>query len=136
MGIWFAPGAVLNKEKIAPYAFRKDGSVLNDDSYTNGDFDIWTSEWYEVGKANQNGGWTKFYVDPVTNVSMVTICVPMYDHSGGFLGVVTADIDITVLQAKVEGVDVSFQGTTMLLEGDGSCLAGGADEVLGKGLDA
>ena len=124
MGIWFEPNAFTGLKKFAPYAFREGNAVRPDDTYTTNDFDIWTSEWYQVGRAAREGGWTKFYVDPATNVPMVTFCYPMYRSSGALLGVVTVDIDTTSLRNEVSSMKLGFGGKAVLLEPDGTLLGG------------
>ena len=124
MGIWFAPNAFPGLKKFAPYAFRDGGTVKPDDTYTTNDFDIWTSEWYIVGKSAKEGGWTKFYIDPATNVPMVTFCYPMYRRSGDLLGVVTVDIDTTSLRNEIASMKLGFGGKALLLEPDGTVLGG------------
>lgn len=124
MGIWFEPDAFPGLKKFAPYAFREGGVVKPDDTYTTNDFDIWTSEWYVVGRAGKEGGWTKFYVDPATNVPMVTFCYPMYRASGALLGVVTVDIDTTSLRDEIGSMKLGFGGRAILLEPDGTVLGG------------
>ena len=47
MGIWFAPQTYKNMEKFAPYAMvSENGKATASKEYTEGDFDIHTSEWY------------------------------------------------------------------------------------------
>ena len=55
MGIWFEKDAFPEKEKFAPYAYRNGDKIATDDSYTTGDIDIWSTEWYTVGKQIEGG---------------------------------------------------------------------------------
>ncbi|ABR46482.1 methyl-accepting chemotaxis sensory transducer [Alkaliphilus metalliredigens QYMF] len=124
MGIWFEPYAFQDLEQYAPYGYRDGPHIVADDSYTSGDLNIWTTEWYEVGKTNRDGGWTESYFDPATEVAMVTISYPIYDPSHNLLGVVTADIDISSIQNTISTLDIDYDGSAILIEESGIYLGG------------
>ncbi|KAB8125528.1 methyl-accepting chemotaxis protein [Gracilibacillus oryzae] len=130
MGVWFEPYAFGNVEKYAPYAHRDGNEVVLSDSYTTGDTDIWTTEWYEAGSSNPDGGWTKAYIDPSTDVSMVTAAYPFYQPAGELMGVVSADIDISSIQQLITETKIDFNGQAVLFEDDGVFLGGVAEERL------
>lgn len=127
MGIWFEPFTFPAMEKFAPYGFRDGDHIISDKNYTTGDINIWETEWYQVGTADKDGGWTKAYTDPVTGVPMVTISYPMYDKSGQLLGCVTADIDMSSIQNMISTLDIAYKGNAILVDEDGIYL-GGVDE--------
>ncbi|WP_102272089.1 methyl-accepting chemotaxis protein [Cytobacillus massiliigabonensis] len=126
MGVWFEPSAFKGKEKYAPYAFREGEKVSVDDSYTIGDLDIWATEWYKVG-SQPDGGWTKAYADPSTNVSMVTAAYPIKKQNDGLMGVVTVDVDISSIQKLITETKIDYDGKALLVQSDG-VLLGGVDE--------
>ncbi|MGI8386471.1 methyl-accepting chemotaxis protein [Robertmurraya sp. P23] len=128
MGVWFAPSAFKGKEKYAPFAYKNGGSVVTDDSYTTGDLDIWSTEWYQVGSQSE-GGWTKAYVDPSTNVSMVTAAYPI-QQSDNQLGVVTVDMDISSIQKLINDLKIDYEGKALLVEDEGVYLGGVEEERL------
>jgi len=127
MGIWFEPYTVEDIEQFAPFAFKEGDNVILDDTYTTGDLNIWTTEWYEVGE-QPDGGWTESYFDPSTNVAMVTASYPFYESNGQLAGVVTVDIDISSIQTMIANLEIDYEGTAMLLEDNGVYL-GGLDDV-------
>ncbi|WP_419393414.1 methyl-accepting chemotaxis protein [Cytobacillus praedii] len=126
MGVWFEPSAYKGREKYAPYAYKEAEKVSLDDSYTLGDLDIWSTEWYEVG-SQPNGGWTAAYADPSTNVSMVTAAYPIKEQNGGLMGVVTVDVDISSIQKLITETKIDYDGKALLIQSDG-VLLGGVDE--------
>ncbi|UJW56921.1 methyl-accepting chemotaxis protein [Bacillus sp. A116_S68] len=128
MGIWFEPYTVEEIEQFAPFAFKEGDSIILDDTYTTGDLNIWTTEWYEVGK-QPDGGWTESYFDPSTDVAMVTAAYPFYESNGQLAGVVTVDIDISSIQTMIANLEIDYDGVAMLLEDNGVYL-GGVDEEL------
>ncbi|NMO76956.1 methyl-accepting chemotaxis protein [Niallia alba] len=128
MGIWFEKDAFPEKEKFAPYAYRNGDKIVTDDSYTTGDIDIWSTEWYTVGKQIE-GGWTKAYFDPATNVSMVTAAYPINKSNNQLLGVVTVDVDISSIQKLIDGLEINYNGKAILIDSEGYFL-GGVDHTL------
>ncbi|MBQ6445885.1 MAG: methyl-accepting chemotaxis protein [Bacillus sp. (in: Bacteria)] len=128
MGIWFEKDAFPEKEKFAPYAYRNGDKIATDDSYTTGDIDIWSTEWYTVGKQIE-GGWTKAYFDPATNVSMVTAAYPINKSNNQLLGVVTVDVDISSIQKLIDGLEINYNGKAILIDSEGYFL-GGVDHTL------
>lgn len=127
MGIWFEPYAFQKKEQYAPFAYRDGENVILDDSYTAGDLDIWSTEWYKVG-SEPDGGWTKAYADPATNVSMVTTAYPIEKQNGDLMGVVTVDVDISRIQKLITETPIEYDGKAILVQSDGVLLGGGMDE--------
>lgn len=129
MGVWFDKNTFSGKEKYAPYAYREGTSIKADDSYTTGNIDIWSTEWYTVGK-QENGGWTKAYVDPSTNVAMVTAAYPFKQPNNALQGVVTVDMDISSIQNFIKDLKIDYNGQAILVESDGIYLAGVDNDLL------
>lgn len=132
MGVWFEPFTFPETKKFAPYGFKDGDEIVSDKTYTSGDIDIWETEWYEVGTADKDGGWTKAYADPVTGVAMVTISYPMYDKSDKLLGCVTADIDMSSIQNMISELDIDYNGKAILVDEDGIYLGGVEDNMIMK----
>ena len=132
MGVWFEPFTFSDIKKFAPYGFRDGDKIVSDKNYTNGDIDIWKTEWYQVGTADKDGGWTKAYADPITGVPMVTISYPMYDKSDKLLGCVTADIDMSSIQDMISTLDIDYNGKAILVDEDGIYLGGVEEDILMK----
>ncbi|CAM3780728.1 methyl-accepting chemotaxis protein [Mesobacillus zeae] len=131
MGVWFEPSAFKGKKKYAPFAYKDGDKVILDDSYTTGDLDIWTTEWYEVG-SQPDGGWTMAYADPSTNVSMVTTAYPFKKTNGDLMGVVTVDVDISSIQKLITETKIDYDGKAILVQNDGTLLGGVEEERLIK----
>ncbi|MGD6942556.1 methyl-accepting chemotaxis protein [Cytobacillus gottheilii] len=131
MGVWFEPSAFNGKEKYAPFAYKDAGNVVLDDSYTTGDLDIWSTEWYVAG-SQPEGGWTTAYADPSTNVSMVTSAYPFKTQNGELMGVVSVDVDITSIQKLITETEIDYNGKALLVQNDGIFLGGVNENRLTK----
>lgn len=126
-GIWFEPFK-YNKEIefFGPYAYKDNGKAIYSDQYTNTNFTL--DDWYTLGKAtNEKVVWTSPYYDPVTDVSMLTCTTPFYDSNNKFIGVSTADINLTTLQNNIKNMKVGNNGRAFLIDKDGLYIAD-ADE--------
>lgn len=132
MGIWFAPYAFNNIEKYAPYVYREGGNVVYSDEYTVGDFNIWESEWYQVGK-NADGGWTEVYKDEVSGTPMVTIAYPIDVQGRGIIGVVTVDVNLASIQDIITNNSVNEEDKTFLVDAKGLYLSGAQTEKILNG---
>ncbi|AZP04683.1 methyl-accepting chemotaxis protein [Jeotgalibaca ciconiae] len=123
MGIWFAPNTYKNMAQFAPYAMvNENGKVIASKDYTEGDFDIHTSEWYIVGTEG-DGGWTNSYLDTVSSIPMVTISVPMYREDSSILGTVTVDVDISAVKEMIAETELDFDAQAFVIDTAGIYLA-------------
>ena len=61
---------------------------------------------------------------------MVTSSAPIYDETGRFLGVATADIDLTQMQQMVLSLDVVANGRAFLIDDTGVYIADEDSEKL------
>lgn len=132
MGIWFAPNAYRDMEKFAPYTMvNESGEAIASREYTIGSFDIHASEWYQVGSQG-NGGWTASYTDPLTAAPMVTVAVPMYRGPGSLLGVVTVDVDISVVGNMIAETELDFDAEAFVVDKSGVYISNIDEEKIMK----
>lgn len=122
MGIWFESRAYKYKEYYAPYAFR-DGDSITYMDYSKDAKGYRKEEWYELGMNDEKkAAWSQVYEDTSINKIMVTVTAPM--HSGGrFIGVITADVDLTELSNMVDTIKVGEEGRIFIIDGKGDYLA-------------
>ncbi|AWZ49343.1 chemotaxis protein [Clostridiaceae bacterium 14S0207] len=125
MGIWFEKNKYkANIEQFAPYAYRKGEGV----NVENGEIkypNYAKDDWYEKGKNTKRGEvwWSDAYLDPITNINMVTISSPFYNDSGEFNGVVTGDLDINNIIKMVKNIKVGKLGRAFLLSQKGEYIS-------------
>ncbi|MFT9848848.1 methyl-accepting chemotaxis protein [Aneurinibacillus sp. REN35] len=123
-GIFFEPYKHSQDMKyFSMYAFHKEGKIEVTDEFNDPTYDYPNKDWYKLGKeSRQTAVYTDPYLDPVTNVSMVTVSVPFYSTSREFLGVMTCDIDLSSLQKFVGQTKVGETGHAFLLDDKGTYL--------------
>ncbi|WP_026883723.1 methyl-accepting chemotaxis protein [Clostridium akagii] len=125
-GVWYEPNKYDPRLKnFAPYACREEGKVVYLDDYNNDSYDYTKNDWYKIGKiTGAEVAWSDAYMDDVTKISMVTATAPFYDGNKNFLGVATADIDLSTLQKDMKNIKVGSTGNAFLIDNHGTFIAG------------
>ena len=121
-GIWYEPYRYKDREYFGPYAYMSDGNPVFAAEYES-IVDYHFTDWYADGK-NSSGEivWSSVYLDPVPNVTMVTATKPFYDERNNFMGVTTADIDLTDIRRIVSQMSVGNTGWAFLLGKNGEFI--------------
>ena len=121
-GIWYEPYRYKNREYFGPYAYMSDGNPVFAAEYES-IVNYHLTDWYADGKSSSGEiAWSSVYLDPVPNVTMVTATKPFYDESNEFMGVTTADIDLTDIQRIVSQISVGNTGWAFLLGRSGEFI--------------
>ena len=134
LGIWFEPYKYDSTLKyFSPYAFKENGKPKYSNEYIASQYEYTKDEWYTLGKnTDKVVVWSSVYVDPVTKVAMVTASAPFYDDNHNFIGVTTADMGLEYIQKRISEIKVGNYGKAILLNGDGTYLAGDSNEKIMK----
>lgn len=125
-GIWFEPYAYNAKTQyFSPYCMRQNGKVVYVPNYSLGDGVYYTDQdWYTGAKdTDKSVVWSAPYYDDFAKVSMVTASAPFYDGNKKFLGVATADIDLSALQKAVVALQSGDVEHAFLLDTTGTYIA-------------
>lgn len=110
---------------FGPYAYKNSDTVIFSEEYSNAQYDYFNKDWYKVGvNTNKNVEWSQAYYDETINVTMITTTAPFYDEDKKFLGVATADIDITSIQENISEIKIGKNGRVVLIDNQGTYLAG------------
>lgn len=104
-GIWPEPGKMLPNVEKASLFWAKTGPGQYDllDDYNQADSSPYQQEsWYSSVKGTPNGTcvWSEAYVDPVSNVPMVT-CSVKIERNNQFWGVATIDVELAYINKKL-----------------------------------
>ena len=124
-GVWFEPNKFNTNEKYyGPYAYKDKDKVVYTDQYSNSEYDYFKYDWYKLGKdTNKSAVWTTPYFDDVNKVTMITVTAPFYDKDKQFMGVTTADINLTSIQNMIHNIKVGQTGRAFLLNANGEYIA-------------
>jgi len=122
-GIWYEPYKYHpDSYYFGPYAYK-----FNNDSFFIRDYESIVSyhetDWYTNG-IHSDGQivWSDTYYDPVADVSMITSTQAMYDESGAFIGVATADMALDVIRQITGQIQVGATGHAFLLGQSGEYI--------------
>lgn len=124
-GIWFEAYKYKPDMKyFGPYVYKDNGKIVYTDDYSKPEYDYPQYEWYKNGmNTDKSVVWSAPYVDAVTGITMVTATSPFYDKDKKFLGVTTADIDLSSLQMMVQEMKMGQTGRAFLLDKTGMYIA-------------
>ena len=122
-GVWFEPFKYSKDvELFGPYAYKLNGKATYSDEYSKVDYK--SSDWYKIGRdTDKSVEWSSPYYDDVAKVSMITATCPIYDSNNNFIGVTTADIDLSTLQNSVKNMKVGNGGRAFLIDKNGLYIA-------------
>ncbi|WP_291583812.1 methyl-accepting chemotaxis protein [Clostridium sp. UBA6640] len=122
-GVWYEPFKYKSDVKFfGPYGYKKDGVVTYTEEYSKVDYT--SSDWYKQGKnIDKDLSWSEPYEDEVANVTMITTTVPIVDDKKNFIGVTTADIDLSRIQEMIRNIKVGESGRAFLVNKDGIYLS-------------
>lgn len=122
-GIWFEPFALGDEQEFfGSYVYLENGEARFTPDYAR-EVDYHEQSWYIAGKtANGSIVWSGVYYDPVANITMITATMPFYDNDGNFLGVTTADMAMTDIQAISSSISVGKTGQAFILGAKGEFI--------------
>jgi len=122
-GVWFEPFKYKKDIQLfGPYAYKLNGKGTYTNEYSKTDYK--TSDWYKMGQdTDKSVEWSSPYYDDVAKVSMITATCPMHDSNNNFIGVTTADIDLSTLQNNIKNMEIGTQGRAFLIDKSGLYVA-------------
>ncbi len=129
-GIWFEPNVYDPSETyIGPYAYKDGGDAVITYDYSNEEYNYFQYEFYTNAK-NSSGEavFTDPYYDETSDSVMSSCSVPIFNESGEFIGVITADIILSTLQDMVGAIRVGETGSAFLLNSEGIYISSADEE--------
>ncbi|MHB8072555.1 methyl-accepting chemotaxis protein [Desulfosporosinus fructosivorans] len=133
-GVFYEPYAFKQDVKYyGPYAYKDNDKIIYTDEYSDEKYDYPNQDWYKTGKnSTEKIVWTAPYYDEVTDVTMITACVPLRDKQGAFIGVATGDLDFVTLQKLILDIQLNIKADVYLINKEGQYLANPDQEKVMK----
>ncbi|KUP05228.1 hypothetical protein Q75_13315 [Bacillus coahuilensis p1.1.43] len=121
-GVWFEPYAYQSETQyFGPYVYKDGNSTTFTEEYATADYDYPNQDWYVNGKGAMN--WSTPYFDEATGITMITTAAPITNDRNEFIGVVSADIDLSTVQEQINNVQIKESGYAILFDQTGTVLA-------------
>lgn len=121
IGIWFDNYKYdPSLENFAVYSHRSNTVIENSDCQK--DYSNYTKEnWFLDGKKvpKNSVGWSKAYVDNVTNVVLVTSYAPLTDKNNVPKGIITIDVNVESIIKMINNCKIGTHGKAFLISKDG-----------------
>jgi sigma-B regulation protein RsbU (phosphoserine phosphatase) len=126
-GIAFEPGAVSGRAvHVALYCHRRadDPAELASADIATGSYRYWEREWYAAPVRAGEPRWSEPHLDEGGGgVAMATYSVPLRSTNGSIRGVVTADLRLRWLDARVAEVELGRTGFGVIVSGERRVIA-------------
>lgn len=129
-GIWIEPYEHEAGTKFfGPYVYRVGDKIEVTYEYETEEYNYPQTEWYLNAKnltVDPSGplpvAWSDPYYDETSGITMITASVPIV-VDGRFIGVVSADYDLTTIQKSINAVKIGEAGYALLLDSKGVLIA-------------
>ncbi|MCX5677568.1 MAG: SpoIIE family protein phosphatase [Candidatus Omnitrophica bacterium] len=122
-----------SKKYYAPY-FYKSGGKTKYVLLSEGSYDYFSWDWYQIPKEMDAPYWTEPYFDEGGgNIMMSTYSVPLYDTVSGskkFRGIVTADISLEWLRGIISSIKILKTGYAFLISKNGTIVTHPSGEMI------
>ena len=124
-GIWFEPFQYkADIQYFGPYAYKEKGKIVYTEDYEKPDYNYPGQDWYKLAvHSNQPVVWSDPFYDELTKITMVTASAPFYGENKKFMGMATADLDLSELQNAVAQTKVGENGWAFLLDKNGTYMS-------------
>ncbi|SDZ63360.1 methyl-accepting chemotaxis protein [Evansella caseinilytica] len=125
VGMWLEPFAFNdNMNYFGPYVYRDGDTLIHTEEYETPSYDYPSTDWYLLGKATTPGqaAWTDPYYDETLGISMITAALPLIVDDQ-FVGVVTADYDLSTIQSIISDETFEASGYFFLVGQNGQFIA-------------
>lgn len=123
-GFWYEPYQYNIEEKYyGPYVYRDGTNLVFTEDYATEEYDYPNSDWYQLAKNNKDKViWTSYY-DESMGIVFLTTAKAITDTNGNVIGVVSCDLDLSVLSSKVNDWVIGDNGITFLLSSESKYIA-------------
>lgn len=124
-GIWLEPYA-YNEERefFGPYVYKEGDQLALTLDYEDPSYNYPEQDWYKQAvEADGKIAYTSPYYDETTGIIFLTAGRVVKDESGKVIGVVTIDLDISILGKEVNNWVIGKSGKTFLLTSDNQYIA-------------
>lgn len=132
-GVYFEPYKYKSDlQYFSIYVYRDGDTLQSTQAYSDPKYKYPSQDWYQMATStDKKVVFSHPYYDPELDISMVTASAPFYNEQGDFLGVTTADIDLSQIQQMIQGVKVEKTGYAFLIDGNGTYIAAPeADKIM------
>ncbi len=118
------------------YMGTEDGRmIMKPDDDLGDDYDPRTRDWYQKARGAGRFIWTDAYFDDTVGAMMITACMPVYNSSNRFVGVVAADLMLDTLNAQTKGIRIGEKGYPITVDRNNVIMTHIDDALVGTELE-
>lgn len=90
--------------------------IMKPDDDLGADYDPRKRDWYIAGKAQTQTFWTDPYFDDSVNQMVVSVCKPIKDAQGKFIGVMALDVALSSINEQTNKLRVGEKGYPIIVD--------------------
>lgn len=124
-GIWYEPYMYdANREFFGPYVYRDGEQFVFTQDYEDPSYNYPEQDWYKQAiEADGQIAYTSPYYDEASGIIFLTAGHVIKNDNGKVIGVVTVDLDISILAQEINNWVIGKNGKTFLLTNDNQYIA-------------
>lgn len=137
-GIWLEPYAYdANREFFGPYVYRDGEQFVFTQDYEDPSYNYPQQDWYrQAVEADGKIAYTSPYYDEASGIIFLTAGRVIKNDNGKVIGVVTVDLDISIIAKEVNNWVIGENGKTFLLTKENQYISlSNSDQVMTNIVD-
>lgn len=128
--IAFRPDYFEGKHYFAPYAYDSEDNILKRKQLGNNQYNYFEMEWFVVPFQSKQPHWSNPYYDEYGGqVMMTTYSYPIVNDRNEVIAIITADISINWLTAKLCALNSYVNSRTILIGEKGQYISGNLPDI-------
>lgn len=109
--------------EIAYVAIGKSkGYISHDERPMAEGYDVSSRPWYQAVLEKKDIIFTEPYSDPTTNIMVITIAGPIFDHNQNVVGIGAVDVQLTQLDEIIKKYQIDYKGWAILASDKGTVV--------------
>ncbi len=124
-GIFFEPDMYQPGVRYyGPYAYRDGANIAYTDDYSSAEYNYFQYDWYKNNlNTDKDAVWSDPFYDEISGITMLSTTTPLHSATGAFIGVSSADIDLSSIQSMIEQIKLGEMGRAFLVDKNGLYIA-------------
>lgn len=109
--------------------------VMKPDDDLGPDYDPRKRDWYIAGKAQTQTFWTDPYFDDSVNQMVISVCRPIKDKQGNFIGVMAIDVALSSINEQTNKLRIGEKGYPIIVDKNNIIISHKDAAKVGKPLE-
>ncbi len=109
--------------------------IMKPDDDLGPDYDPRKRDWYIAGKSQTQTFWTDPYFDDSVNQMVISVCRPIKDKQGKFIGVMSIDVALSIINEQTNKLRIGEKGYPIIIDKNNIIISHKDAAKVGKPLE-